>query len=90
MKMRIIKLFMLPIAAFTLASAAAVSTDTSHESKTTLNMDVYIHNPTEFDCVKVENVACEIGGGAECTTGGWQAFGLSTVGCSERLQRIGG
>lgn len=90
MKMRIIKLFMLPIAAFTLASAAAVSTDKLHQSKAAVNMDVYIHNPTEFDCLKIENVECEPGSGAECTVGAWQAFGLSAVGCSERLQRIGG
>ena len=81
-------MFMLPIAVFTLASAAAVSTDNSHESKTTLGMDVYIHNPTQFHCKKVKEVNCEPGGGADCTVGGWQAFGLSAVGCNESLQRI--
>ncbi len=88
MKMRIIKMFLLPIAVVTLASAAAVSTDKSHKSSTDVTMDVYIHNPTEADCLKVENVDCQIGGGAECTVGPWQAFGLSVVGCSERLERI--
>ena len=88
MKTRIIKLFLLPVAVFTLASAAAVSTDQSHKSSTAVTMDVYIHNPSASDCLKVENVECEAGGGQECTVGPWQAFDLSVVGCSERLQRI--
>lgn len=53
MKTRIIKLFLLPVAVFTLASAAAVSTDQSHKSSTAVTMDVYIHNPSESDCLKV-------------------------------------
>ena len=88
MKMRIIKMFLLPIAVVTLASAAAVSTDKSHKSSTDVTMEVYLHNPTEEDCLKVENVDCQIGDGAECSVGPWQAFGLSAVGCSERLERI--
>ena len=88
MKMRIIKMFLLPIAVVTLASAAAVSSDKSHESKTLLTMDVYLHNPTQFDCLKEENVSCEPGDGLECTVAGWQAFGLSTIGCNESLKRI--
>lgn len=90
MKMRIIKMFLLPIAVVTLASAAAVSTDKSHESSTALTMDVYIHSPSENDCLKKKEANCEPGNGQECTVGLWQAFGLTEIGCNERLQRIGG
>lgn len=88
MNTKIIKMFLLPVAVFTLASAAAVGTDKSHKSSTDVAMDVYIHNPTANDCLKQENVDCQPGGGQECTVGPWQAFGLSAVGCSERLERI--
>lgn len=88
MKMRLIKMFMLPVAVFMLASAAAVGTDKSHKSSTEVTMDVYLHNPDEEDCLKVENVDCQIGEGAECSVGPWQAFGLTSVGCSEKLERI--
>ena len=88
MRMRILKMFLLPIAVVTLASAAAVQTDPSQQSKTALTMDVYLHNPTLFDCKIEKDVECEPGDGADCTVGGWQAFGLSGIGCNEVLQRI--
>lgn len=88
MKMKFIKLFMLPIAAFTLASAAAVSTDQPIESKTTTSMFGYIHNPSELDCVEV-SVDCEPGVGQACTApGGWTAYGLNGTICDQPLKRI--
>lgn len=88
MKTRIIKLFMLPIAAFALASAAAVTTDTSRESKAkAAPMTAYIHNPNITSCLEVK-VDCESGIGLECVSGAWEAFGGSQVVCAEKLQRV--
>lgn len=87
MKTNIIKLFMLPIAAFTLASAAAVTTDTSRESKATTSMIAYIHNPLISSCKQVE-VDCETGEGLECVSGAWEAFGGTPVVCADKLHRV--
>lgn len=86
MKIRIFKLFMLPIAAFTLASAAAVSTEKSKEAAS--SMIAYIHNPNEFNCLPVE-VECEVGLGTPCTApGGWTAYGLNGTVCDQPLKRV--
>lgn len=88
MKMRIFKLFMLPIAAFTLASAAAVSTEKSEGAKAASSMIAYIHNPSEFNCEEV-TVQCEVGGGDPCTVpGGWTAYGLNGTVCDQTLKRV--
>lgn len=87
MKSKFIKLFMLPVAAFFLASAAAVSTDKSHESKaTTTSMLGYIHNPSSSDCEPV-NVECEPGAGDPCEFGVWTVYGSTGIGCSQQLKR---
>ena len=88
MKMRIFKLFMLPIAAFTLASAAAVSTDKAEDAKAVTSMLAYIHNPSELDCFQVE-VECEAGGGLPCVVpGGWTAYGINGTVCDQPLKRV--
>lgn len=88
MKMRIFKLFMLPIAAFTLASAAAVSTDNSHKSKATYAMTAYIHDPNINSCKEV-TVDCIVGAGQTCLSGSWTAFGKDTpVTCNQQLKRV--
>ncbi|MFN3753724.1 DUF6520 family protein [Flavobacterium sp.] len=88
MKIRIFKLFMLPIAAFTLASAAAVSTNQPKEGKAATSMIAYIHNPNEFNCLPVE-VECEEGIGTPCTApGGWTAYGLNGTVCDQTLKRV--
>lgn len=88
MKTKFIKLFMLPIAAFTLASAAAVTTDTSRVSQTkATSMTAYIHNPFISSCKEVD-VTCEFGDGLECLSGGWEAFGGNPVVCGDKLQRV--
>jgi hypothetical protein len=89
MKRNFIKLFMLPVAAFFLASAAAVSTDKSHESKAaTLVMDGFIHNPTINDCEPELNVQCEVGSGDPCEVGSWIVYGTTGIGCSVELKRV--
>ena len=86
--MKIFKLFMLPIAAFTLASAAAVSTKKSEDAKAASSMIAYIHNPNEFNCLEVE-VECETGIGTPCTVpGGWTAYGLNGTVCDQPLKRV--
>ncbi|WP_432670494.1 hypothetical protein [Flavobacterium sp. SM2513] len=88
MKINFLKLFMLPLAAFTLASAAAVSTDVSHKSKTAAaRMTAYIHNPTINDCYEVQ-VECEPGVGESCLIGSWTAYGPDGFGCNLQLKRV--
>lgn len=89
MKMKILKLFMLPVVAFTLASAAAVTTTSSHKSKAvTTTMQGYIHNPTINDCEPV-TVECEPGIGEACLASGWTVYGFDTpVTCNLDLKRI--
>lgn len=88
MKMKIFKLFMLPVAVFTLASAAAVSTDNSHQSKAdAASMIGYIHNPTINDCQEVL-VDCELNGTNTCVEGGWTVYTFdSPVTCNQVLKR---
>jgi hypothetical protein len=88
MKTKFIKLFVLPVAAFFLASAAAVSTDKSHESKSAaLAMQGFIHNPTENDCQPVNEVDCVVGAGDPCELGSWTVYGTSGIGCQLQLKR---
>lgn len=88
MKMKIIKLFMLPFAVFTLASAAAVVTDNSHLSKTTTSMTGYIHSPLPSSC-EPKDVECQIGNGPVCLYDGWQVFEKENpVSCNIALERI--
>lgn len=87
MKSKFIKLFMLPVAAFFLASAAAVTTDKSHESKTTTSIMGYIHNPSENDCESVSLVDCVAGTGDPCVFGSWTVYGSTGLGCSLQLKR---
>lgn len=88
MKTRIFKLFMLPVAVFTLASAAAVSTDKSHESKASVPMTGYIHNPSIQHC-EDKLVECQIGGGPTCYYGAWEVFAKDSEGnCVIPLERL--
>ena len=58
MKTTILRAFVLPIAAFALASAGAVSTNTSEVSKADVLITAYIHNPPVDDCQEVTDVNC--------------------------------
>ncbi|TBX67491.1 hypothetical protein EZL74_09475 [Flavobacterium silvisoli] len=86
--MKIFKLFMLPVAAFTLASAAAVTTDNSHKSKTEDALMIgYIHNPNVNDCAEVL-VDCKTAGSTTCVEAGWTVFAFdSPVTCNATLKR---
>lgn len=88
MKMKIFRLFMLPVAVFTLASAAAVSTDNSNQSKTASTpMTGYIHSPNIGDCKDVE-VDCELSGANTCVENGWTVHLYDTaVTCNFVLKR---
>ncbi|SHL43297.1 DUF6520 family protein [Flavobacterium chilense] len=62
----IVKALVLPIAAFALASAGAVSTNVSKESKTdTVLISGYIHTPQPNSCKEVQ-VDCNPSGSATC------------------------
>ncbi|WNM19478.1 DUF6520 family protein [Flavobacterium capsici] len=88
MKLKFIKLFMLPVAAFFLASAAAVTTDQSHQSKATaLTMQGFIHNPSATDCEPVNDIDCVVGTGDPCELGSWTVYGTTGIGCSLQLKR---
>lgn len=89
MKMKFITMLMLPVAAFTLASAAAISTDNSKESKTSTLMTAYIHNPSVFDCAEV-TVDCQVGSGPTCLYNNtWEAFDKeSETSCNIQLERV--
>lgn len=88
MKTNILRALVLPVAAFALASAGAVSTNTAKESKVNLAVDAYIHNPSEDDCEKVD-VDCNLGGGPACLSGSFTAYGKAseTSPCVEQLHR---
>lgn len=90
MKARFLKLFMLPLAAFALASAAAVNTDHSKDSAVeSTTMWAYVHVPNIGDCLSVE-VECEPGIGLPCKDAfGRDAFGEDTPStCNLDLKRI--
>ncbi|CAA9197729.1 DUF6520 family protein [Flavobacterium sp. NPDC079362] len=62
----IVKTLVLPIAAFVLASAGAISTNASKESKAdTLLIEGYIHDPLATSCEEV-NVDCKATPGPVC------------------------
>lgn len=87
MKSTILKAFALPLAAFALASAGAVSTTNSVDGRTAVLMQGYIHNPAEDDCDPVQ-VECAISGGALCESGVFQVFDKNTEGdCTVPLRR---
>jgi hypothetical protein len=90
MKSKFIKLFMLPVAAFVLASAAAVTTDQSHQSKASATlMQGFIHNPSSSDCEPVYDIDCVVGAGDTCEYGVWTVYGSTGIGCSQQLKRTG-
>jgi len=74
MKTRFVRLLMLPVAAFFLASAAAVTSSTAAESKTDrLTIVGYIHASTPTSCDPV-TVDCEEQGNVLCMYGNQQVF----------------
>lgn len=86
MKTNILRALVLPVAAFALASAGAVSTNTAKESKANLSIQAYIHNPSVDDCDPV-TVECTPGNGPTCLSGTFTAYGESPEGCTEQLKR---
>ncbi|ABQ07383.1 DUF6520 family protein [Flavobacterium johnsoniae] len=88
MKATILKAFALPLAAFALASAGAVGTNTSKQSKADLIVDAYIHNPLNEECEQVD-VNCELGTGPACQSGSFTAYGKeSEDSCTMTLHRV--
>lgn len=79
---------MLPVAAFALASAGALSTSDAHESKAKGTLiTAYIHDPGLNDCKPVQ-VDCIVGNGQACLSGSWTAFGKDTPAtCNQQLRR---
>lgn len=86
MKSIILKALVLPVAAFALASAGAVSTNTAKESKADVLIQAYIHNPTVNDCSPVQ-VNCSPGAGPACLSSGFTAYGKNSVDCNQQLHR---
>jgi len=87
MKTTILRAFVLPVAAFALASAGAVSTNTSDESKADVIMTAYIHDPAINSCKPVQ-VDCSAGGGPTCLSGSFTAFGQDAPNsCNGQLHR---
>lgn len=87
MKTIILRAFVLPIAAFALASAGAVSTNTSEVSKADVLIPAFIHNPAANDCQPVPNVDCAPGSGPACLSGGFTAYGGTKTSCNQQLHR---
>jgi hypothetical protein len=87
MKTTILKMFVLPVAAFALASAGAVSTNTAAESKADALITAYIHNPAVNSCKEVQ-VDCSPGAGPTCLSGSWTAFAKEAPNsCTTQLHR---
>lgn len=87
MKTSILRMFALPLAAFALASAGAVSTNESSKSKTSVSVTPYIHTPADDSCLAVD-VNCSPGGGQACEYSGFTAYGKPTAGaCNQTLHR---
>jgi hypothetical protein len=88
MKTSVLKMLMLPVAAFPLASAGAVTTTEARETTAKAPiMTGYIHNPTLSDCDPVQ-VDCTISGGHVCQSGSWTVFDKDTpVTCNKQLRR---
>ncbi|MBW4360551.1 DUF6520 family protein [Flavobacterium taihuense] len=87
MKTTILRAFVLPVAAFALASAGAVSTNTSDVSKTDVLIPAYIHNLPVDKCQEVQ-VNCASGGGPACLYGSFTAYGGNETSCNEQLHRV--
>ena len=87
MKTTIIRAVVRPIAAFALASAGAVSTNTSEVSKADALIPAFIHNPSVNDCQEVPDVNCAPGNGPACLSGGNIAYGGSKTSCNQQLHR---
>ncbi|WP_264564388.1 DUF6520 family protein [Flavobacterium sp. N3904] len=87
MKTSILRAFVLPMAAFALASAGAVSTNTSNVSKADVLIPAFIHSPTANDCLKVPDVNCSPGAGPACLSSGVTAYGGSQTSCNQQLHR---
>ena len=87
MKTIILRAFVLPVAAFALASAGAVSTNTAKVSKADVLITAYIHNPAEENCEAVQ-VNCSPGAGPACVSAGFTAYGKeSQNSCTLTLHR---
>jgi hypothetical protein len=87
MKTIILRAFVLPVAAFALASAGAVSTNTAKESKADVLITAYIHNPAEDDCQEVQ-VNCSPGAGPACLSGSFTAYAGNKQSCIGQLHRV--
>jgi len=87
MKTILLRAFVLPVAAFALASAGAVSTSTSDVSKADVLITAYIHNPAVDSCKEVQ-VNCATGGGPVCLSGSFTAYGGTKESCVEQLHRV--
>jgi hypothetical protein len=89
MKTNFVKIMMLPVAAFILASAAAVTTNETKVSKAdVVTITGYIHSPMPSSCQSV-NVECDVIGAELCTSGASQVFDLdSGTTCAQPLYRI--
>jgi hypothetical protein len=87
MKTTILRAFVLPIAAFALASAGAVSTNDSEVSKADVFLTAYIHNPAIDDCKPV-SVNCAPGEGPSCLSGTFNAYGGSRTSCNQVLHYV--
>ncbi|MBY0487800.1 MAG: hypothetical protein K2P85_11525 [Flavobacteriaceae bacterium] len=74
MKTNFVKMMLLPLVAFSLASAAAVSTSEAKVSKTAKPIITgYIHSPLPSSC-KAVAVDCDVIGNAFCMSGTSQVF----------------
>ncbi len=87
MKTIILRAFVLPVAAFALASAGAVSTNTTGESKADVLITAYIHNPAVDSCKEVQ-VNCNATSGPTCLSGSFTAYDKeSENSCTMQLYR---
>ena len=88
MKTNFVKMMLLPVAAFILASAAAVTTSDAKVSKTVKPIITgYIHSPLPSSCQPV-NVNCDVSGTAFCMSGASQVFDLdSETTCANPLYK---
>lgn len=88
MKTDFVKMIVLPVVAFSLASAAAVTTSTAKVSQTAKPIiNGYIHSPLPSSC-KLVTVDCDVTGNAFCMSGTSQVFDKdSETTCSTPLLR---
>lgn len=80
MRLQIVKM-LLPVAAFALASAGAVTTNSSNAVKAKTGLiQGYIHSPTLNDCKP--SIQCKEAGGPVCQSGittGPQVYGMTAA-----------